>query len=70
MNTQNVQNGTINVIRTMATSVLFLVGTIGYSAYVLFELLGSFSGGSELMSMMNRIMAESGAFQEYLAVRQ
>lgn len=62
MNTQNVQNGTINVIRTMATSVLFLVGTIGYSVYVLFELLGSFSGGSELMSMMNRIMAESGTY--------
>ena len=62
MNTQNVQNGTINVIRTMATSVLFLVGTIGYSVYVLFELLGSFTGGSELMSMMNRIMAESGAY--------
>lgn len=62
MNTQNVQNGTVNVIRSMATSVLFLVGTIGYSAYVLFELLGSFTGGSALMSMMNRIMAESGAY--------
>lgn len=62
MNTQNVQNGTLNVIRTMATSVLFLVGTIGYSAYVLFELLGSFMGGSELMNMFNSIMAETGAY--------
>ena len=62
MNTQNVQNGTLNVVRTMATSVLFLVGTIGYSAYVLFELLGSFTGGSEIMNMFNNIMAQSGAY--------
>ena len=62
MNTQNVQNGTLNVVRTMATSVLFLVGTIGYSAYVLFELLGSFTGGSEIMNMFNYIMAQSGAY--------
>lgn len=62
MNTQNVQNGTLNVIRTMAASVLFLVGTIGYSAYVLFELLGSFTGGSEIMNMFNNIMAQSGAY--------
>ena len=46
----------------MATSVLFLVGTIGYSAYVLFELLGSFTGGSEIMNMFNNIMAQSGAY--------
>ena len=62
MNTQNVQNGTLNVVRTMAASVLFLVGTIGYSAYVLFELLGSFTGGSEIMNMFNNIMAQSGAY--------
>lgn len=62
MNTQNVQNGILNVVRTMATSVLFLVGTIGYSAYVLFELLGSFTGGSEIMNMFNNIMAQSGAY--------
>lgn len=62
MNIQNVQNGTLNVIRIMATSVLFLVGTIGYSAYVLFELLGSFTGGSEIMNMFNNIMAQSGAY--------
>ena len=62
MNTQNVQNGTLNVVRTMATSVLFLVGTIGYSAYVLFELLGSFTGESEIMNMFNNIMAQSGAY--------
>ena len=62
MRTQNVQNGTLNVVRTMATSVLFLVGTIGYSAYVLFELLGSFTGGSEIMNMFNNIMAQSGAY--------
>ena len=62
MNTQNVQNGTLNVVRTMATSVLFLVGTIGYSAYVLFELFGSFTGGSEIMNMFNNIMAQSGAY--------
>lgn len=62
MNTQNVQNGTLNVVRIMATSVLFLVGTIGYSAYVLFELLGSFTGGSEIMNMFNNIMARSGAY--------
>lgn len=62
MNTQNVQNGTINEIRTMASSTLFLVGIIGYSAYLLFELLGSFTGGSGIMSMVNRIMAESGAY--------
>ena len=62
MNTQNVQNGTMNVVRSMATSVLFLVGTIGYSVYVLFELLGSFTGGSEIMNMFNNIMAQSGAY--------
>ena len=62
MNTQNVQNGTMNVVRSMATSVLFLVGTIGYSVYVLFELLGSFTGGPEIMNMFNNIMAQSGAY--------
>ena len=52
----------MNVVRSMATSVLFLVGTIGYSVYVLFELLGSFTGGSEIMNMFNNIMAQSGAY--------
>lgn len=52
----------MNVVRSMATSVLFLVGTIGYSVYVLFELLGSFTGESEIMNMFNNIMAQSGAY--------
>ena len=56
----NVQNGTLNVVRIMATSVLFLVGTIRYSAYVLFELLGLFTGGSEIVNIFNNIMAQSG----------
>lgn len=56
----NVQNGTLNVVRIMATSVLFLVGTIRYSAYVLFELLGLFTGRSEIVNIFNNIMAQSG----------
>ena len=38
----------------------FLVGTIRYSAYVLFELLGLFTGGSEIVNIFNNIMAQSG----------
>ena len=44
MYTTNGQNGAISIIRKMSVSVLFLVGAIGYSVYVLFGLVGSLAG--------------------------
>ncbi len=62
MYNQNGQNEAVSLIRTMAVSVLFLVGAIGYSVYVLFELLGGIAGGSGIVSLINRIMVTSGGY--------
>ena len=51
-NGQNGQSGAVGIIQAMSVSVLFLVAAIGYSAYVLCELLGGFSGGSGFMDIM------------------
>lgn len=74
MYTQNGQNGqgtAVSIIRTMAVSVLFLIAAIGYSMYVLFELLSGFSGGSGIMDIMNSAMQMSGGYStmDYSAVQ-
>ncbi|HJC37687.1 MAG TPA: FHA domain-containing protein [Candidatus Mediterraneibacter faecigallinarum] len=71
MYTTNGQNGAISIIRKMSVSVLFLVGAIGYSVYVLFGLVGSLAGGSEVTDLMDQIMAMSGGYSslDYSAVR-
>ena len=56
------QNPVIKTVRTMLTSPLFLVGAIGYSVYVLFELFGGIMGGSEITRLMNRIFELSGGY--------
>lgn len=62
MYTQNQQNGAVTAIRTMAVSILFLVGAIGYSVYVLFELVGGIAGGSGVMDIMTGIMEMGGGY--------
>lgn len=62
MYNQNGQNGAVNLIHTMAVSVLFLVAAIGYSVYVLFELLGSLVGGSGITEMLNSLMNLGGGY--------
>ena len=71
MYTTNGQNGAISIIRKLSVSVLFLVGAIGYSVYVLFGLVGSLAGGSGVTDLMDRIMAMSGGYSslDYSAVR-
>ena len=46
----------------MLTSPLFLVGAISYSVYGLFELMSGMLGGSDLVRMLNRLMAVSGGY--------
>lgn len=62
MYTQNQQNGAVTAIRTMAVSILFLVGAIGYSVYVFFELVGGIAGGSGVMDIMTGIMEMGGGY--------
>lgn len=74
MYTQNGQNGqgtAVSIIQAIAVSVLFLVAAIGYSVYVLFELLSGFSGGSGIMDIMNSAMQMSGGYSsmDYGAVQ-
>ena len=74
MYTQNGQNGqgtSVSIIQAIAVSVLFLVAAIGYSVYVLFELLSGFSGGSGIMDIMNSAMQMSGGYSsmDYGAVQ-
>lgn len=53
---QDKENSTINMIKTMVTSPLFLVGAIAYSVYVVFALLGGIvGGGSAISSLMNQL---------------
>ena len=61
-NGQNGQSGAVGIIQAMSVSVLFLVAAIGYSAYVLCELLGGFSGGSGFMDLANQIMQMEGGY--------
>ena len=67
----NGQNGAISIIRKMSVSVLFLVGAIGYSVYVLFGLVGSLAGRSGVTDLMDQIMSMSGGYSslDYSAVR-
>ena len=71
MYTTNGQNGAISIIRKMSVSVLFLVGAIGYSVYVLFGLVGSLTGRSGVTDLMDQIMSMSGGYSslDYSAVR-
>ena len=71
MYTTNGQNGAISIIRKMSVSVLFLVGAIGYSVYVLFGLVGSLAGRSGVTDLMDQIMSMSGGYSslDYSAVR-
>lgn len=71
MYTTNGQNGAISIIRKMSVSVLFLVGAIGYSVYVLFGLVGSLAGRSGGTDLMDQIMSMSGGYSslDYSAVR-
>ena len=62
MYNQNQQSGAVTVIRNMAVSVLFLVGAIGYSVYVLFQLVGGIAGGSGIMDIMTGIMEMNGGY--------
>lgn len=70
MYTTNGQNGAISIIRKMSVSVLFLVGAIGYSVYVLFGLVGSLAGRSGVTDLMDQIMSMSGGYSslDYSAV--
>ena len=71
MYTTNGQNGAISIILKMSVSVLFLVGAIGYSVYVLFGLVGSLAGRSGVTDLMDQIMSMSGGYSslDYSAVR-
>ena len=71
MYTTHGQNGAISIIRKMSVSVLFLVGAIGYSVYVLFGLVGSLAGRSGVTDLMDQIMSMSGGYSslDYSAVR-
>ena len=59
---QNEQSTTGGMIRSLAGSVLFLTGAIGYSVYVVFELLTGFTGGTSLLGLWEDIMLKSGSY--------
>ncbi len=59
---QNSQNGGLWAARMMGASALFLTGAIGYSVYVVFELLAGFTEGSSIMGLMDSMMQMTGGY--------